>query len=400
MPNVKVSIVRLCKTEAGWRRYPVCYAKNGKIKAGFVTVHGSEREYAIGRYQLRFYDGRKPIYEDVGESASEAVQARIRKANLLVARDAAKTAGVTLTEDERRPSLRSACRRFLEAAEARGAMEMAEVSKLAIAGFLESAKKTFADEIKPEDLLRFQRDMREAGYSDRTIFNRYSLVRSFLLFCGLSLDKIAPKKYRPRYEKKLPEIYTAAEMEKFFSSIKDERLTITYAILLQCGLREQEAMYLEWVNVDIPGKVLRVRSNPAYGFKVKDAEERDVPIPGELAEKMTVYRKKHSKDTLVCGTKSDCPHTHLLRALKRMAGRLGLGCGNCEGCKRERERECERWYLHRFRSTYLTNLLRGGFDVRTVQRFAGHSDMESTMRYLRPAENEEVRGKLDAIKWS
>jgi site-specific recombinase XerD len=53
--------------------------------------------------------------------------------------------------------------------------------------------------------------------------------------------------------------------------------------------------------------------------------------------------------------------------------------------------------LHSFRRTYATTLLRKGVDIRTVQMLLGHSDIESTMRYLTPATGDEVRSKIDAI---
>lgn len=37
--------------------------------------------------------------------------------------------------------------------------------------------------------------------------------------------------------------------------------------------------------------------------------------------------------------------------------------------------------LHRFRDTFITNKLRDGVDVRTVQRWAGHEDVNVTMGY-------------------
>jgi integrase len=37
--------------------------------------------------------------------------------------------------------------------------------------------------------------------------------------------------------------------------------------------------------------------------------------------------------------------------------------------------------LHRFGDTFITNKLRDGIDVRTVQRWAGHEDVSVTMGY-------------------
>lgn len=64
----------------------------------------------------------------------------------------------------------------------------------------------------------------------------------------------------------------------------------------------------------------------------------------------------------------------------------------------ERE-ECERWYLHKFRATNTTNLLRAGIDPRTVMQYTGHSDLGTVMRYLSPAELPDTQKKINRIAW-
>src|SRR5947209_7368815 len=54
-------------------------------------------------------------------------------------------------------------------------------------------------------------------------------------------------------------------------------------------------------------------------------------------------------------------------------------------------------WLHKFRATYATTLLQSGVDLRTVQSYLGHSDMESTARYLKPARNSATVVKLNGI---
>ncbi len=92
------------------------------------------------------------------------------------------------------------------------------------------------------------------------------------------------------------------------------------------------------------------------------------------------------------------PNTKLLLALKTLARRGKLNCGRCEGCKSKR-RACESFTLHKFRGTYITTLLRNGIDLRTVQAYAGHKDIASTMRYLRPACAKEAQAKLNSVVW-
>lgn len=53
--------------------------------------------------------------------------------------------------------------------------------------------------------------------------------------------------------------------------------------------------------------------------------------------------------------------------------------------------DTKKFDLKTFRSTYATRMLRSGFDVRTVQHWMGHKSLETTMRYLVPATDVQVR---------
>jgi integrase len=174
------------------------------------------------------------------------------------------------------------------------------------------------------------------------------------------------------------------------------RLVIELGLTL--GLRDQELMHLEWVDVQRESNVVRVTSKPEWGFRIKDSEERDIPTSAELLARLKAWREQYPNTRLVVGTKTDRPDGKLLRTLKRLAKRAGLNCGVCEGC-RTTLGECQRWTLHKFRRTYATTLLRNGVDLATVQKYMGHSDLASTMRYLRGATGAESQAKINAIKW-
>ncbi|XBH15305.1 site-specific integrase [Edaphobacter paludis] len=239
----------------------------------------------------------------------------------------------------------------------------------------------------------FQRALRKRGCGARTIHNLHSYTASFLRFAGVKAGVI-PKR-APQYERAIPETYTREELDGFFASLTNEQHVVTFKIALQCGLREQELMHLQWPDIDFAKKTLLVRSKPEWGFAIKDKEERSLPLPDGLAALLKGYKK--DGQLFVTGTKGNKPNTHLLRTLKRLVKAAGLNCGACGACV-ERS-ECERWFLHKFRSSYATALLRGGLDVRSVQKLMGHSDLESTMRYLRPAEDAELQDRVNAIVW-
>jgi integrase len=46
---------------------------------------------------------------------------------------------------------------------------------------------------------------------------------------------------------------------------------------------------------------------------------------------------------------------------------------------------------------FATHALQGGIDLRTVQSWMGHTDLASTMRYLRPARGEKVQAQVEAL---
>jgi hypothetical protein len=89
MPNKEVAVVRNCKTPKGWKRYPVVYDKKGKIRPGFVMVSGEAQRFLVGRYHVRWYEGRKTVYKDVGDDPRRALlELRRQSERLLSASEA------------------------------------------------------------------------------------------------------------------------------------------------------------------------------------------------------------------------------------------------------------------------------------------------------------------------
>ena len=70
-----------------------------------------------------------------------------------------------------------------------------------------------------------------------------------------------------------------------------------------------------------------------------------------------------------------------------------LSESRCRACKLDPDN----FWLHKFRATFATWSLWAGVDLRTVQQWLGHSDMESTMRYLKPSRSQHVRDKVNEI---
>jgi integrase len=165
-------------------------------------------------------------------------------------------------------------------------------------------------------------------------------------------------------------------------------------------MREQEAMYVEWSDIDPKRKICKLQSKQKrWNFRLKDFEETEIPLHDDLLVRLLEYKKKHAgSGTLIFG-KHGKPDGHMLRTLKQQVLAVGLNCGECDGCQ-NKTRECENWFLHKFRATFCTKLLRSGLDIRTIQAMMGHADLASTMRNLRPAENEQTQARINSMRWT
>jgi integrase len=368
---------------------------NGRIRPNYVLVDDKPHEYAEGHYQLRFYEGSKPVYRSVGNNAQDAMIERNKQAQLLIAKDAAVASGTLLVEEADRISLSKYADRFVQAAHDRDAHVVAKSYRLAIDDFLSGTGRTYADQITTEDITGHHKALRKTR-SARTVHNRNVLVKAFLTYCGVP-EAIKGKK-PPKFDKTLPEIYERRDLNPFLKSLSDPYHKLLFRVLLMTGLREQEAMYLEWPDISYSNRTLTIHSKPNLGFRIKDKEERSVTIPNELFKMLKAYQNANPEKRFVLGDKKDRPNTKLLRLLKVLVKKAGFNCGRCEGCKGREE--CERWFLHKFRATYCTQLLRSGLDLRTVQQMMGHSDIASTMRYLRPQEQAHTQSKINSIEWS
>jgi integrase len=153
------------------------------------------------------------------------------------------------------------------------------------------------------------------------------------------------------------------------------------------GFREQEAMHVQWENIHFNSNVVEMRWKPQFRWMPKAYKEREVPVPTLLLDRLENYRRtlpgaRASDRALVFSTASGKCDTHMLRALKRNANKAGLNQDD--------------FWLHKFRATFATTHLQAGVDLRTVMTWMGQTNLESIIRYLKPARNKTVIEKVNA----
>ena len=398
MANTRVTLVWHCKTEKGWRRFPVVL-KQGRIKKDTVVIDGQERRYTEGHFELRTYEGNKPRYTNVGTESREALLHQEQERNLLAARASGAKIGVAIKTPPQRKTITELKEAFLEMKklEPHRSEDAGSTYRLTLAEFLQVAGKTYPEQITDLDVLRYC-DGVEKRLCDRTRANRFTALKTFLRYCGVDPKAILTReqlKKLKKFTKKEVEVYSATDLTSLFVAAESKpSYRLLFEFMLKTGFRMQECMYLEWGDIDFVNNTVSVRSKQHWNFEPKDAEERSVPLVNGLCEKLQTWQKSRPGTRLVFGTRSDLPNNKMLPKLKRIAKNAKLNCGICPTCMEKQE--CERFYLHKFRASYATRLLQNGVDIRTVQKLLGHSDLDSTLRYLQPAKGQMIQDRVNA----
>ncbi len=407
MPKATLMVRFKRLSDTAWIRKPAVYGSTGRVKSGFALFKdiktGESRVESIGEnysFEIRVEDGRTK-YESAGKNAAAAEAKRLQIEARFKARAISEAAGLVVVDpssrEKKRLRLDDTFDDYIEDAVKRGALEARDQAILVRQEFLRLVPVTFADEVTRERILAYDAALRAHGRSNRTIANKRQRLQSMLRWSGVD-PKIFPP--RPKYEKKLPTIYTPEQLAGLFR-VATPYESMVCDMAMKLGLRDQEIQNAEFTDISWHESVFRIRSKQKFNFTVKDYEQRDIPIPLDFLKKLKAWRDTQPDQNLIVPTAKGKPNKKLLVMVKRMARRAGIECGWCENCIRGAKGElgCGEFELHKFRRTCITTWLRNRIDPRTVMEYAGHSDLETTLRYLRPAAAQERIAEVSEIKW-
>jgi integrase/recombinase XerD len=380
MANREVNLTKRVQAPHGWRYCSVLLSANGRVKPDVVVVNGKEERHPEGAYYLEWRDGAKRIRLSVGKNAADAAARRQRKESELNALNN----GVTVVPDGQNGhrSLAAAVTEFLDETKLTKKPRTHSAYSTALNYFLESCPKLHVEDVHRKDLLKFSAYLRdEKDQAPRSVYNKFEIVMTFLKAQGIR--GLVSKNDWPRFVEEEPEVYEKEELDALFAKC-DGKERLWFEFFLMTGMREQEVMHCSWTDINLSRATVTVRYKPEYGFSPKNYREREIPIPAKLVTSLKAEKEKRNKTCgLVFPTAGCRPKLDFLDTLKAIAQRAKLSKEN--------------FWLHKFRATFATWSLWAAVDLRTVQQWLGHSDMESTMRYLKPSRSQQVREKVNEI---
>jgi integrase len=110
-------------------------------------------------------------------------------------------------------------------------------------------------------------------------------------------------------------LYLGTLPSDFFAACDAEE-RIFFEFYLMTGFRKKEVTYCTWPDVDLKNGVVRVTAKPEHGFRPKDWEEREVPIPDKLIRSLKKWAKSRNGADFVFPTRNGTPRKHRTQLLE------------------------------------------------------------------------------------
>ena len=251
--------------------------------------------------------------------------------------------------------------------------------------------------VKPPDLRRFlaaEAETRPAASSQaRTV----AALKSFFRFCleNEYLERDPALVLRtPKKREALPDVLDRKELARLLHATggeevwkrryagKRERDRLMLAVFAFGGLRRSELLGLDWDDVDLDHRTIRIR-------RAKGGRQRTVPLHPALVQLVVDYAVVRAADpepALFVGVHGRrLSQTILTQTFLRYVRAAGVD-------------ERKRVTPHTLRHVFASELLHAGANLRQIQELLGHKHLDSTQRYTRVTAH-DLRGAVKRLEF-
>jgi len=395
----RVNLIKKVKTAGGWRFASVVPEANGRLKDR-VRINGQIETHTEGAYYIEWrVGGRSGRRYRTAVARDEAIDAARRKAlELSAIRDGLIAAPEPPPVAPDKTPIGDAIDDYLKYVKMQRKKRTWLTYRYTLDVLLRTSyKKKYAEDATRQDAIDFMTHCYEQGLGARTVYDK--LVTVLQLFKRHGREKLLEKGDWPSFVDTIRPIYEPEEITAMFKvATEDEADMLKF--ILGSGFRDQEIRYVEYLDLDSNHDIVRVTAKKEWDFTPKNWEERVVPLPHVLVERLKKRKERKSArpHDLIFGNTRGNPDSEIDTVVKRVAERAGLNCGRCvteHGNKCAEGPYCMNFFLHKFRHTFATNHLRDGVDIRTVQAWLGHRDIKSTMVYLKGIRSKDAAHKVN-----
>jgi integrase/recombinase XerD len=170
----------------------------------------------------------------------------------------------------------------------------------------------------------------------------------------------------------LPAVLSVEEVRRLLAAATPFHNQVYFTTVYSLGLRLHEALYLQVSDID--GQRLQV-----HVHRGKGAKDRYLPLPVDTLALLRTYWKTHRHTTWLLPATGRA-HTQSPTAASPMSR------SSVQGAFRKAKHRTgltkTGGAIHPLRHSYATHLLEAGVNPRLIQRYLGHTQLETTMIYL------------------
>ncbi len=195
---------------------------------------------------------------------------------------------------------------------------------------------------------------------------------------GLPFNPVADVEKPPARQSGDIDVFSPEEVMALVRAAASEQDAAIYLTAAFTGLRRGELLALRWRDVDFSGQVIRVRASYAEGALTtpKSGKVRSVPMAPDVAEALAKLGQRErwtgDDDLVFVGQAGGYLDGRALR--RRYDSTL-------------KRAELRKLRFHDLRHTFGTRMIAKA-DIRRVQEWMGHADIQTTVKYLHYAPRE------------
>ena len=196
------------------------------------------------------------------------------------------------------------------------------------------------------------------------------------------------------------EFFSYEEAQLFLFIAKDHPLYELFYVSLFFGLRREEVLGLRWSAINFKDKTMRINHTVTKGTKINrsnstktESSNRLYPLTDEQIEMFINLRKKEDDSRRLLGKEyvdNDYIFKHIDGSLfypdypTKAFGKL---------IKKHPELP-QRITLHGLRSSCVSILIHQGLDVKSIQKWVGHADIDTTLRIYAKVKDKETKKEV------
>lgn len=227
------------------------------------------------------------------------------------------------------------------------------------------------EQVAPREVLAYVDSLLAKGLAPKTINCHLDSIRGFYTYLcheeGGQVPNPVKKGYALRLARPLPRYLKDEEVSRLFQGIQSLRDRAIFLLMLRCGLRVEEVVYVTLDAIDFARRRIVVCNG-------KGAKDRVVYISNDAYRALVDYLKSRSaskvkKVFLVAkGRYRGTPIS--VRGIQKRMEYYGRKAGLKVSC-------------HHLRHTMATQLLNADAALVTIQDLLGHTRIKTTQRYAR-----------------